>query len=272
MSSDHESSTLSKQEKTDRVIAVIVVVLFIATALFFMTGIEEPETIQEITTTATQEDVPYDNIELPEQEEANDDMELEIEGKTYKMDRETSRTIDRSYHYRAVDDSTSTYGVIEVLEEGDQTERIGTAPHDHDHHQHDDHVANNEDEIQQASPAKELAEQVAVVETAIANPAEEQVAESVEQPVIETQKPEINSTVDAQPAECVIIIGAYKNASNVSRLRNRLESDSYDHFTVPYKDLTRVGVRVSCDAQSYSPILNTIRSSYAQDAVLLQPK
>ena len=131
-------------------------------------------------------------------------------------------------------------------------------------------------ENQQATPGKETTEQAAIPVRTIANvtPVVEEpvVEEVVKQPVVEIQHSDQKPTANAQPTECVIIIGAYRNPSNVTRLRNRLESDSYNHFTVPYKGLTRVGVRVSCNAQTNRPIPRTIRSSYAKDAVLLQPK
>lgn len=273
MSSDHGGSTLSKQEKTDRIIAVVVVALFIGAALFFMAGNEDIETTQEISATVSHEEVTGDDIELPTQEEISDEME--IEGRTYKMDRESSRTIDRSYHYRAVEDSPKTSGVIDRHSDDGQVDH-SLSHHDHDHS--DDHHHNTEQDVenQQATPGKETTEKAAIPVRTIANvtPVVEEpvVEEVVKQPVVEIQHSDQKPTANAQPTDCVIIIGAYRQPSNVTRLKNRLERDSYDHFTVPYKDLTRVGVRVSCDAQSYGPILNTIRNSYAEDAVLLQPK
>ena len=96
MPSGRKSSKVSNQEQTDRAIAVVVVILFLGITIFLMTGNEQSEIIEKLSTSAIQEDIADDDLYGDEPDELSDEME--IEGKTYKMERESSRTIDRSYH------------------------------------------------------------------------------------------------------------------------------------------------------------------------------
>ncbi len=263
MPSGRKSSKVSNQEQTDRAIAVVVVILFLGITIFLMTGNEQSEIIEKLSTSAIQEDIADDDLYGDEPDELSDEME--IEGKTYKMERESSRTIDRSYHNRAADETPAE---PEMTEKSD--EDLGQTDESRSHQ--DSPQESHEEEKQPATIIQEVAGKAAVPVTTIASVIEEKVEEVVEEkPIQPKQEPEQQAT-DTQTADCVIIIGGYKNSSNVSKLRNRLERANYDHFTVPYRDLTRVGIRVPCDPESYNPVLRTIRSKYAEDAVLLQPK
>lgn len=115
MPSGRKSSKVSKQEQTDRAIAVVVVILFLGITIFLMTGNEQSEIIEKLSTSAIQEDIADDDLYGDEPDELSDEME--IEGKTYKMERESSRTIDRSYHNRAAD---GTPAEPEMTEKSDE--------------------------------------------------------------------------------------------------------------------------------------------------------
>ncbi len=73
---------------------------------------------------------------------------------------------------------------------------------------------------------------------------------------------------DVEVNKCVIILGAFGRQSNVDKLMNRLRADGVDGFTVPYKSLTRVGVRVPCSESTR--MLSKVKSLYTADAVLLK--
>ena len=69
-------------------------------------------------------------------------------------------------------------------------------------------------------------------------------------------------------SQCVIILGAFGRQSNVDKLLRQLKADDFDAFTVPYKSLTRVGVKVSCSESSR--MLRKVRTRYTSDAVVLK--
>jgi hypothetical protein len=268
MPSDHDVSKISKQEKVDRIIAVVVVILFLGATVLFLWEGDEPEqreeAVQPTTVLQEKEDTIEDQLTQQESEELIE--EIQIEGTTYKVERKTSRNIDMSYHQRAADESLRTSGIIDTLElDGSE---LGKTILGDEHNS----IPSDRLEEQDDTAVEELVEEVVAPVSTIANTASSAVQEAAKQPVVETLESIERKTVEAPPTECVIIIGAYKSASNISKLSDRLERDNYDHFTTPYKNLIRVGVRVSCDNESYEPILQSIRRSYAQDAVLLQPK
>ncbi len=267
MPSSCKSSNVNKQEQTDRAIAVVVVILFLGISIFLMTGNEQPEIIETLTNTPIQEDITDNDHYSDEPEERSDEME--IEGKTYKMERESSRTIDRSYHHRAADETPVESKMAEKTDNDlDQTDENASP-------QHPLQESNTEKQPPTAI-IQEVAEKTAVPVTTIASAIEDKVEEVVEekpiQPKQESEQQQQPQVTDTKTANCVIIIGGFRNPSNVSKLKIRLERSNYDHFTAPYKNLTRVGVRVPCDPESYNPVLSAIRRDYAEDAVLLQPK
>jgi len=263
MSSGRKSSKISKQEQTDRAIAVFVVLLFLGITMFFMTGRDQPEIIEQLKTTAIHEDIPDEDLYDDELDISSEEME--IEGKTYRMERESSRAIDRSYHRRASDETPPSSHIPEE-NRNDQ----GHSDHDQDFKLDD---GSYDQQKQAATSVEETVDEVVEPVTTATSTVEEVVQEVVEAPIVAKQESKQNQqATSGNPADCVIIIGGYKNPSNISKMRNRLERDNYDHFTVPFRDLTRVGVRVPCDPDSYGPELRTIRRTYAEDAVLLQPK
>ena len=76
MPSSRKSSKVSKQEQTDRAIAVVVVILFLGITIFLMTGNERSEIIEKLSTSAIQEDIADDDLYGDEPDELSDEMEI----------------------------------------------------------------------------------------------------------------------------------------------------------------------------------------------------
>jgi hypothetical protein len=65
-------------------------------------------------------------------------------------------------------------------------------------------------------------------------------------PVFRDLEPVISFT-EQDAKECVIIVGAFSEQGNVSRMINRIEGSSYESVIIPGPRLTKVGLRVHCD-------------------------
>ncbi|MBK8505013.1 MAG: hypothetical protein IPL46_24055 [Saprospiraceae bacterium] len=65
-------------------------------------------------------------------------------------------------------------------------------------------------------------------------------------PVFRDLEPIISFT-EQDAKECVIIVGAFSEQGNVSRMINRIEGSSYESVIIPGRGLTKVGLRVNCD-------------------------
>ena len=65
-------------------------------------------------------------------------------------------------------------------------------------------------------------------------------------PVFRDLEPIISFT-EQDAKECVIIVGAFSEERNVSRMINRIEGSSYESVIIPGPRLTKVGLRVQCD-------------------------
>lgn len=75
---------------------------------------------------------------------------------------------------------------------------------------------------------------------------------------------------DLNKKDCVIAIGLYEEAKNVSNLSSRLESEGYDVFTKNLRRLTQVGVYISCDPTMSKSVLSEIQEIYAKDAFIVE--
>jgi len=92
----------------------------------------------------------------------------------------------------------------------------------------------------------------------------EQVAEPVPEPVTETPKQEAKQTPDK--SFCYIIVGAFKDASNVSKMEERLIGLGYEVEKITGGTLTRVAIQSSCDKTILQQTLNDARSQVNPEA------
>jgi len=88
---------------------------------------------------------------------------------------------------------------------------------------------------------------------------------------ISQDQPTATTTIERSDVkDCIIIVGAYANKSNVAKLKKSLIAEGYDAFVTPYKGITRVGVYHSCDGAQLESDLRDIRQKHARDAVVLE--
>ncbi|MCB0688951.1 MAG: hypothetical protein KDC53_20575 [Saprospiraceae bacterium] len=67
--------------------------------------------------------------------------------------------------------------------------------------------------------------------------------------------------------QCVIIVGAFSESSNISRMRQRIEGTSYESVVIPGPRLTKVGLKINCDDNPQST-LNWAKREFDQSAWL----
>lgn len=70
--------------------------------------------------------------------------------------------------------------------------------------------------------------------------------------------------------DCIIVIGAFGNKSNIKKLIGKLDYIGYPIFKVPFKGLTRVGVYDDCD--SIHETLIKIQNTYSPDAFIMKAR
>ncbi|HEX5111863.1 MAG TPA: SPOR domain-containing protein [Saprospiraceae bacterium] len=92
----------------------------------------------------------------------------------------------------------------------------------------------------------------------------EPVEETAPKPVPETPKAQATQTPDK--SYCYIIVGAFKDASNVSNMENRLISLGYEVEKIAGGTLTRVAIKSSCDKTILQQTLNDARSKVNPEA------
>lgn len=69
-----------------------------------------------------------------------------------------------------------------------------------------------------------------------------------------------------QSTPCFIVVGAFRDPSNVTKMEDRLKSMGYTFEQIKGKTLTRVAIRTSCDPANMERILNEARSSINPEA------
>lgn len=67
---------------------------------------------------------------------------------------------------------------------------------------------------------------------------------------------------------CIVVIGAYGNATNIKKMIGKLDRAGYQIFKVPYKGLTRVGVYEECAKANAT--LKRIQRKYSSDAFVMK--
>ena len=67
---------------------------------------------------------------------------------------------------------------------------------------------------------------------------------------------------------CIVVIGAYGNASNIKKMIGKLDRAGYQIFKVPYNGLTRVGVYEECAKANTT--LKYIQRKYSSDAFVMK--
>lgn len=93
----------------------------------------------------------------------------------------------------------------------------------------------------------------------------------VEEPKQETPKQETppkESTQQPDASFCYVVVGAFKDASNISRMEERVVSMGYEAEKIQGGSLTRVAIKTSCDKQVLQQTLNDARAKLNPEAWL----
>ncbi len=91
------------------------------------------------------------------------------------------------------------------------------------------------------------------------------VEENIEEAPVEVEMKETDVS-----QYCIIVIGAFNESRNTSKLKERLDKDGYDIFEVPFRGLTRIGVYIPCENSTNQ--LRKVRRLYASDAFIFKEK
>jgi hypothetical protein len=109
--------------------------------------------------------------------------------------------------------------------------------------------------------------------------------DSSDSPKIEpTEENEIteseNSTSDIRSSEeintqsyqddCVVVVGAFRQASNVDKMMKRLSEDGYSPWKSNHNGLVRVGAKTNCDPVNLNSLLNSCKSKYDSGSWVLE--
>lgn len=78
---------------------------------------------------------------------------------------------------------------------------------------------------------------------------------------------EIMDFTEEDAKECVVIVGAFTQAGNVNKMRERIDGTSYEPVVIPGDRLTKVGLKVNCDENPQST-LDWARREFDQSAWL----
>ncbi|MCB0667466.1 MAG: hypothetical protein KDC80_16675 [Saprospiraceae bacterium] len=78
---------------------------------------------------------------------------------------------------------------------------------------------------------------------------------------------EIMDFTEEDAKECVVIVGAFTQAGNVDKMRERIDGTSYEPVVIPGDRLTKVGLKVNCDENPQST-LDWARREFDQSAWL----
>lgn len=250
---------LKKKDKPDFYISLVVIILFLSFIIYYSF---ESYFNPDVKIVEYQKDFYSDTMEIENKVFVPIQNISAEETKEYK-----SNTIQIESQYAGLKQESSEELVLkkESIEEGFDVEDAKTTPRTIVEKRIDEET---EDVTSIDKSMQKLGDSLDVSienKTIVGIPESPSVDQTTSDPVV---REEINS--ENETKECVIIIGAYKEQKNINKLIARLEKQSYDHFEVPFKNTTRVGVKVSCDKNTLSQKLLTVRQEYADDAFVLQ--
>jgi cell division septation protein DedD len=99
-------------------------------------------------------------------------------------------------------------------------------------------------------------------------------SKTTDSPNTNITEPEKNETPEPPQEElnedCVIVVGAFSKANNVSRMKQRLKDEGYDVFTQNANGLTRVGLYTSCMNEKLDSVLRVARREIEDAAWILE--
>ena len=104
-------------------------------------------------------------------------------------------------------------------------------------------------------------------EEVVASAEEVKIVEKLEEKIV-AAVPRTVTRSSGETRTCHISVGLYKDPSNVSQLKSRLELQGFDVYTKNIKRTTQVGVYVACDSDEAESILSEIRADFAKDAFI----
>ena len=121
------------------------------------------------------------------------------------------------------------------------------------------------DELKALSPdTTKLQDTLAIVDTTTL-PVQETPVTAVPEPTVE---PTPQTPVDTKPSgsTCYVVVGAFTDQSNVTKMMERLVSLGYTAEQIQGGSLTRVAIRTDCEPANLQKILNDARSSINPEA------
>ena len=71
---------------------------------------------------------------------------------------------------------------------------------------------------------------------------------------------------------CIIVVGTFKRARNVIKMKDKLIRAGLSPFTEPYNGMTRVGVLFPCEEHDLEGYIDTLRRSFDKNAWYLSPR
>lgn len=71
---------------------------------------------------------------------------------------------------------------------------------------------------------------------------------------------------------CVIVVGTFKRARNVIKMKDKLMRAGLSPYTEPHNGMTRVGVLFPCEEHDLEGYIDTLRRSFDNDAWYLSPR
>lgn len=99
--------------------------------------------------------------------------------------------------------------------------------------------------------------------------------DSVEKENIPLAKPNPDSVVmnpdGTYSGKCIIIVGSFKDAKNILRMTDMLNSKGYKSLNLESGSMTRVGFTFSCDSVNLTEYIHKIRADIDKGAWYLQP-
>jgi len=243
-------NSLSKKDKIDFYISIVVISLAALMILYFTiydTNILKTTSVpmaqsEVIVTDDVQNDIT--EVDIISSEENLEEIEaLTISGDTYKSKHIPNLEFD------------SANVEIPVSSESHSLEDI-----------------NSDDEVVTQDIQSEILDTVLTVGNDVVEQVTEIITENSElvvQEEAEAKKTTIVNNDSSVKSPCIIIIGSYRKAKNVTKMMRKLETAGYNAFNQPYKDLTRVGMYLDCDPANIRKKMAEVRSNFASDAVLL---
>lgn len=85
-----------------------------------------------------------------------------------------------------------------------------------------------------------------------------------------SKKSDLLLQLNANGDDCALVLGAFSNSGNVTRMKSQLESEGYRVYEEKRNELTRVGILIPCEASNSG--LKEVRNKYNPEAWVFKIK